>query len=532
MKRHFLFLFFYLIFPLCLVGLEQKLDNQDKTLTQDAKEFSLSQDFQKIEEFLKSLEGKEVHYGLISIADFSSAITEATWVYVNAALQHFKQFQVDFILLHLDTPGGEVLASQKIADLLQDFDFKYQIPVVALVHHRAYSAGALLAYSCRYILTHDSSSMGAAEVVIQDAGGIASAGEKMNSAFRADLKNRAAYFKREPLIAEAMVDKDVLLVKRSGQFVKLQDNIDIRQDKENPDLLISEKGKLLTLNAQELEAFQVADFVLGKQSPKAPLETLLAQLPHLDKHNLIQESFDLSWKERFLAFLISPLVSSLLFMGLIWGFYFELSSPGIGLPAIVAFICLGLIGLSSVSLETISYLDVGLIGAGALLLLTELFIIPGFGVLGFLGIIGILMGFASLLIPEFQQSPNFIWDFKSAMGQDFLMRLGLMTFGFTLSAFFLLYYAKQLFYSPLLKPLVAFGSQEDSKSFATVDLLDKKKLLGKRAITLTVLKPSGKIKVEQKIYEASALGTFVEKGEEVHVVDIRMNQVIVQRLEN
>ncbi len=40
----------------------------------------------------------------------------------------------------------------------------------------------------------------------------------MNSAIRADFANRAAFFDRNPLIAEAMVDADLVLVVRDGKL--------------------------------------------------------------------------------------------------------------------------------------------------------------------------------------------------------------------------------------------------------------------------------------------------------------------------
>ena len=105
----------------------------------------------------------------------------------------------------------------------------------------------------------------AAEPVISGEGGkMMAASEKVNPALRADFAKRAGFFDPNPNIAEAMVDKDIILVERFGKkkVLKLDSEDQIKKAGPNPDVIISPKGKLLTLDAKELVKYGVADFLL------------------------------------------------------------------------------------------------------------------------------------------------------------------------------------------------------------------------------------------------------------------------------
>ena len=206
---------------------------------------------------------EENRIGYIYIGDRSNSINQGTWLYVKQALDHYKETKPLFIIMELNTPGGEVFAAEKISDALKEMDTQYNIPIVAYINNWAMSAGALLAYSCRYIAVVKDASMGAAEPIQLSAEGkMETASEKVNSALRADFANRANFFGRNPYIAEAMVDKDVILVLREGKVIKLDYENQIKQEGPDKDLIVSPKGKLLTLDAEQLMKYEVADIFL------------------------------------------------------------------------------------------------------------------------------------------------------------------------------------------------------------------------------------------------------------------------------
>ncbi|MBM3207830.1 MAG: serine protease, partial [Chlamydiae bacterium] len=201
-------------------------------------------------------------------------IQESTYLYVKFAIEEFKKYKVPFVVFDIDSPGGEVFAALKISQELKKLDSQDGIPVVAFIDNWALSAGALMAYSCRFIGITPDASMGAAEpVLMAEQGKMETASEKVNSALRAEFANAARFFGRDPLIAEAMVDKDIILVIRSGQVCRLESETDIITTGKNPDKIISRKGKLLTLDAMQLMNLGVADFEVPYQPLDAATNT-------------------------------------------------------------------------------------------------------------------------------------------------------------------------------------------------------------------------------------------------------------------
>ncbi|MBS0621974.1 MAG: serine protease, partial [Verrucomicrobia bacterium] len=288
--------------------------------------------------------GEKNLVGILEIG--KEGINQATWIYVKSALDAFKEAKPNFVILRLNTPGGEVFAAQQISDALKELDIQHGIPVVAFIDNWAISAGAMLAYSCRYIATVKDGAMGAAEPVIQNGQEMQTASEKINSALRADFANRAGYFDRSPLIAEAMVNKDMILVWRQGKVVQLSDDNEIQRES---DRVITTKGKLLTLTAKEMVEYGVANYFV----PPAPLpeqgSLLFTISPFKEIPHVELLSHELNWRAKFFAILANPLVASLLFLGMMLGFYIEFNTPGFGLPGIVGLVCLFLIVLSSFS---------------------------------------------------------------------------------------------------------------------------------------------------------------------------------------
>lgn len=482
--------------------------------------------------------------GHILIDDRTSGISESTWLYVKQALDYYKKTKPAFIILELNTPGGEVFAAQKISDALKNMDTQESIPVITFVNNWAISAGAMLAYSSRFIAATKDAAMGAAEpVVAGETGEMKSASEKVNSAIRADMENRARFFDRNPYIALAMVDKDVTLVIREGKITLLDSDSQIRPD----DTVISPKGKLLTLNGQQMIDYGVADFMVmpAKLSPITPEEKaagkwpaskmLLFQQPFLASiPQATVDSYRMDWKTQFFVFLAHPVVSSLLMLGLMVGFYFEMSSPGIGLAGTVAFVCLFLIILSTLSLEIASWLEVILLLTGLGIILIELFVLPTFGLLGIVGVIMAVAGLFGMLLPEIG-SVRFDYDTQTlnAAGEAFVTHLawlcGTILVGFVLIAILARYVTPSL---TAWSRLVLTGSeQEASQGYIAGAAPSQLPPVGKQGQAFTMLRPAGKVLINDNIYDAVADGGFIEKDLPIVVKRLDGSVIVVDRIE-
>lgn len=481
--------------------------------------------------------------GHIYVGGHETAISNSTWLYIKQALEYYKKNKPLFIILELDTPGGEVFAAQKISDALKEMDIQHGIPIISYVNNWAISAGAMLAYSSRFIFTAKDGSMGAAEpITMGETGKMESASEKVNSAIRADFANRAQFFDRNPLIAEAMVDKDLILVMRDGKVLKLDNENQIK----DTDSVITPKGKLLTLNAEEMMKYKVANVLLLPQKlpPKTPEEekigqwplskTQFNQIPFFAKiPNAVVDTYQMDWKTRFFVFLATPLVSSILFMGLIVGAYMEFNNPGWSLPGSVAAISLFLIALSSLSLEIANWLELILLLTGLAIILIELFVLPTFGLLGIFGVLLFFAGLFGMLIPEIGKV-TFDFDSKqfNIAGEYFLKRLAWLAATLIASFIAIMLLARYLPKKMMgFKRFVLSGDEQDaSRGFmAGVDphLLPQP---GEKGEVFATLRPAGKVIIQDEIYDVMSAGDFIEAGETVVVLRNEGGTLIVDRL--
>ena len=54
-------------------------------------------------------------------------------------------------------------------------------------------------------------------------------------------------------------------------------------------------------------------------------------------------------------------------------------------------------------------------------------------------------------------------------------------------------------------------------------------MIGKEGTCLTKLRPAGKVKIEEDVFDAVAIHRFIDKDEKVEVVDYRHAQLLVKR---
>lgn len=483
---------------------------------------------------------RPVTVGHIAIADHDAGINQGTWLMVKSALDIYKVTKPAFIILELNTPGGEVFAAQQISDALKDMDTQYKIPIVAYINNWAISAGAMLAYSCRFIVIARDAAMGAAEPVLQSSEGtMVAASEKVNSALRADFANRASFFGRDPLIAEAMVDKDIILVKRHGKIVKLDSDSEIRKGGDDPDVVINAKGKLLTLKASELISLGVADMVLEPISlppithaqlyhGKWPAsEMALFHQPFFDKFaDATIDSYRPDWRVQFFTFLAKPMVSSLLFLGLFLGFYIEMNHPGLGLPGGIAVLCLFLIMLSSFALEAANWLEMIFIVVGLVLVGVELFVLPTFGIAGFVGLVMVIGGLFALVLPGIG-SVSFDYDSNTwnAAGDVVFERLAWLCGSLVLSLIIIVILARYVM--PRVASKSRFVLNDDQEGYIAGP--DPKTLPqpGSKGIVAATLRPSGRVIVNDVGYDAVSEGGFIEQGTPIIVLRLEGSKIVV-----
>jgi membrane-bound serine protease (ClpP class) len=471
--------------------------------------------------------------GRIVINDKKQGISDATWMYVKAAIDSFKEKRPACVILELNTPGGEVFAAQRISNALRSLDTKDGIPVIAYVNNWAISAGAMLAYSCRFIIAAPDASMGAATPVFQTAEGMEAAPEKVNSALRTDFANRAVFFDRNPDIAKAMVDPDVILVRNNGLILALSSEDELKTPAYEKAEIISPKGKLLTLTANQMRELAVATFVIPKTIPISPddeipqgtkiEQTPFSVVPGLSDYPEVPiQTFQMDMKTSVLAFLASPFISSALFFILVVCFYLEMSAPGALIPGCVGAIALLLLLLGSFAQEAVAWFEPLCIVIGLGIIAIELTFFPTLGLLLFVGGGFLVIGIVSLAIPGIQ---NIAIDGEmvNAAGLYAMQRLAWLAGAFLLALAVIIAFSrylplKILRFSGMILDKTPPGSEESLPSIA----------IGDTARVVATLRPAGKIERNGKLFDAVSDGRYIEEGSDVRVSEVRGNVITVE----
>jgi len=409
----------------------------------------------------------------------------------------------DLVMLKIKTFGGRVDAAVRIRDAL----LSSVAPTVAYVDRRAISAGALISLACDTIIMSPGSSIGAATPVQQGEGGeMKATSEKVVSYMRAEMRATAEAKGRRADLAEAMVDADI----------EIKDVI--------------EKGKLLTLTGKTAVELELAD----AQAPS--FEDAFVMLNRTRAERLQTNTH---WAEKLARLLTDPVVSSLLMTFGFLGLLMELYSPGFGVGGTIGVVCLLLFFSGQYAANLAGWEEMILFFIGFVLLMLELFVIPGFGVAGIAGIAAMLAALVMAMIEL-----DLPWDVsfelgyvKEAMTQAFV-RLGatLVVLIVAAIAFGKYFPASRLGRWLVFKAAPAGAGDEgeglgaEAPGGSLPDSLDE--LMGQRGKAHTVLRPMGIVDFDGRRIHVLTDGEFVKKGKLVEVVEVDGHRVVVQTIED
>src|SRR6185437_3418884 len=148
---------------------------------------------------------------------------------------------------------------------------------------------------------------------------------------------------------------------------------------------------------------------------------------------------------------------------------------------------------------------------GVLLIALELFVIPGFGITGILGILFSVAGMVLVMLE------NDFFDFSMVSSFDVAQAFAVVLVG-VVGGFVLIFLGgSKLVESRYFKKLTLQESFTTSKGYTSK--FNATPMLGKTGTAYTVLRPSGKISIDGEIYDAYTRGDFIEQGAEIEVID-------------
>ncbi len=437
---------------------------------------------------------------LVYVFDIKENIAPPAWRLTQRAFEEADKIDADLIIIQMNTYGGLLDA----ADSIRTKILNSHIPVWVFIDNNAASAGALISIACDSIYMRPGGSIGAATVVNQTGEVVP---DKFQSFMRSTMRATAeAHGKdtvvsgndtiiswhRDPRIAEAMVDPSIYI---EG---------------------IIDTGKVLTFTTEE--AIQHG-FCEG---PAENVEEVLEEA-HVGPTRIVYHKS--TGLDKVIGFLLNPIISGILIMILVGGIYFELQSPGIGFPlaaaviaAILYFAPLYLEGLAE-NWELVIFI------VGLLLIAVEIFAIPGFGVTGITGIILVIAGLTLAMVDNIVFELEWNIAFAEVIKRFFIVILSMF-----LSLVLSLWLGKQLFTNKAFAGLALDSNLDASEGFLGVESKPKD-LVGRTGVAESVLRPAGKIVIDDEIYDAVSEYGFINKNEKIKVTRYATGQLYVIKVD-
>lgn len=388
--------------------------------------------------------------------------------FLRRAFTEAEQNQADLVILHINTPGGEVEAAQAIGQMIR------QLPMhtIAYIDNQAFSAGTYIALNANEIAMTPGSSMGAATPI--DLAGNA-ADIKFISGWAQQMEGAAKLNNRNPAVARAMVE----------------------MDRDFPGL--KPKGTVLSLDALRAQELGYADRVVANK------DELLGQLGvKAESLTTIEPTVG----ERVARWVTSPVVMSLLLIVGLGGIVVELFAPGFGVAGTISLVSFGLYFFGHYVAGFANWLHIALFLVGILLMILEIFL-PG-GIVGAIGFVSIVTG---LVMAAYDT-------------QQGLASLGIAALITAIVAFLLV---KRYGFKGFVGKFILGDVQRKEEGYVAPK--DQRELLGKEGQALTPLRPAGVVKVDGKRIDAVSAGGFITAGTPIVVVQVEGTRVAVSEQE-
>src|SRR6266850_2581381 len=418
------------------------------------------------------------------------------------------------IIIQLDTPGGLVTSALDISRTIRGLR---DIRTIAFIDNKAYSAGAMIALACDEVIMVPNAVIGdCAPITINHTGDVVGAAKALSPVlddFR-DSANRNGY---DPMLVEAMVRVEPVIY-----------------------LIENDKGLRKAVGADEYKRLTVSTntaLLLGLAKQEAASVPSVASLRNLN----IIATLDPGAGETIIDVLNSGVARFILLSIFLTCLYAALHAPGHGLAEVLAVLCLAtLVGIPLLT-GYAQWWEIIAILIGIGLLALEVFVIPGFGVTGFVGIGLILVGFIMTFVaPEPGRSPVSIP--KLAMSWQGLQEgLAVTLAGLACSILLCMWLRRYLPRLPYFKGLIlntSVGSTASAMvgSLTNIDPMSVGPAVGSRGKAATDLKPGGSAEFVDAaggshIVAVVSDAGFVTRGTALVVREAAGNRIVVRPAE-
>jgi membrane-bound serine protease (ClpP class) len=395
----------------------------------------------------------------IIVVPISGTVDEGMAHLVQRAVDQANADHAAAVVLDVNTPGGLVSAAFEIRDAM----FSAQVPTVAYVSQRAFSAGALITLSARKVVMAPGASIGAAEPIPKTI--------KTVSALRSEFAATAQRNGRNRLLAEAMVDAtvDAPAYKRAGA--------------------------ILSLTADDAKRAKMADAVEPTLDDALHFAGLKGTLVHVGY----------SWAEQLARIATTPEISGILLSIGVLGLLIEMQTLH-GIAGTLGILALALFFGTHVYAGFSNALVIGLAILGVLAILFELHVVPGHG---FSGILGTVALFAAVVLA-------FGVAFYAVAAQAIAIAIVLTAVVF--------WGATRIFPESAFFRKITLSATQGPEYVASGDY---RAFLGRTGVSSSFLRPAGVATIDGKRVDVLTEGDFVPAGSPVRVTRVEGARIFV-----
>lgn len=440
---------------------------------------------------------------------------------------------VDYLIYDIDTFGGGLFAAYEISDyLLHEINVKAS--TVAYVSKKAISAGALISVACEDIIMKEKTRIGDCAPIMLGGKLEGVEREKIETDTRTAFETSAEHNGYPAALLKAMVTREIEVYRvkntQTGKYEFFAGDR-LPKDANSYDLekkeMIDSANELLTLTASEAVEYGVA------RAQVKDLQGVLDFLAERDGVTFVGAPMVLktNWSEEMVRWVNSPVVMGVLVVIGLLGVYIELSSPGVGLPGLVAVICFVIIVGSRYLTGLANWIEVLVLVAGIVLLLIEIFVLPGFGIAGILGIFCILAGLFGMLV---HNAPNEVPWPRSELDWHLFTNgvIGLSAgfLGFLVLAWVVAKYLPRI---PVASRMILAAPKESAavrSGGAPGPGPELGVRVGQQGVSVTQLRPSGIGRFGSERLSVVSRGGLIEANREIIVAQIDGNSIVVQEV--
>lgn len=457
------------------------------------------------------------------------AVTQSARETVTRSVREVVRSGGNLLFLQLECDEGDAAAARDLADDLLAFQHPEAgdgVKIVAFIPDNANNTSAVIALGCTEVVmsTRKSGGDGSTEGTFGDFGPYmkkTGQGAEVLGPMLADLAERQQL---PPAVVRGMVDADLVLHQVRGKKDRRRTAVftDDEYQKQKADWdserVIKNKGELLKLTATEARQYGLV---------KATIDTAnVADVYALYdlKPNQVKEATP-DWLNQFRSFLQLPVVTTLLVIVGFIGLILELKVPGTTVPGIVAALCFILLFWAWAPVSgQLAWLAGLLFLLGLVLILLEVFVLPGFGVSGVIGIILMLSAIVLVTLDKIPEDGS-QWLAVGGKLATYLFALMLATAGaFTIARFLpRLPVANRMVLRPTadreaVDPTVLPGAAQAAG------------LLGAIGVASTVLRPAGTVQFGEQFVDVVSDGGFIPAGTRVQVIEVEGTRIVVREV--